>query len=574
MIRVKEKVSQALFKAIALKGLSQKQIESWLEIPPDKSLGDLAFPCFRLSQQLKKGPQQIALDLKEKIEKKKPKEIERIEVAGPYLNFFFQTELLAEKTVKEILKLKEKYGFNASGKKQRVMVEFSQPNTNKPQHVGHVRNNVIGEAVANLLKANGFKALKVNLINDRGIHICKSMLAYKKWGENRTPESEKIKGDHFVGNYYVMFNKKVRERPELEAEALELLRKWEQGDKETIALWKKMNQWVLAGFNQTYKEMGVSFDEVFVESDLYKGGKKIIEEARKKGLLGEKEGAIVAELERYGLPDKVLLRKDGTALYITQDIYLAKKKFDQFKLARSIYVVGSEQNLYFKQLFKILELLGFKWAKNCHHLSYGMVYLPSGKMKSREGTVIDADDLIKDVEGLAVKELKERYPELKEKELKKRAKAIALAAIKFFMLKVDVVKDILFKPEESVSFEGETGPYIQYAYARAKSILRKAKAKTFKADFKLLKTAKEKALINLLAKYPEIILDCSKQLSLHKLCHYLIDLSSEFNSFYHELPVLKAGKGLREARLSLVKAFSQVAFNGLSILGIQPLEEM
>ena len=362
--------------------------------------------------------------------------------------------------------------------------------------------------------------------------------------------------------------------PELEEQALELLRKWEASDKETVALWKKMNQWVIDGFNQTYSDLGINFDVVLFESELYKGGKELIQEGLDKGIFKEKDGAVVAELEKFGLPDKILLRKDGTALYITQDINLAKHKFDQYDINQSIYVVASEQNLYFRQLFKVLEIMGFAWAKDLYHLSYGMVYLPEGKMKSREGKVVDADDLMADVKALARKELEKRY-KLNEKELEARARAIALAAIKFFMLKIDAVKDMLFKPEESVSFEGETGPYVQYSYARAKSILRKAGLENPQGDFALLEEDLEQKLIRLLADYPLIVKDAHRIKSLHLVCRFLLELAATFNSFYHELPVIKAGDDdLKNARLALVKAASIVLKNGLTLLGIESLEEM
>jgi arginyl-tRNA synthetase len=565
-----KEILKAILSAVKIKA-DEEEALNWLEVPPQPEMGDLSFPCFRLKKHIKKDPKAIAEELKKKI--KLPKGVKEAKVAGPYLNFYFDKGTQAKTVLSDILKQDKKYGFSQAFKGKKVLVEFSAPNTNKPLHVGHVRNNSLGDAISNVYSSQGFQVTRMNLINDRGAHICKSMLAYINWGKNATPETAKKKGDHFVGDYYRLFAQKLSKKPALEQEAIALLKKWEAEDKNVRAVWRKMNGWVLDGFNETYEDFGVHFNETILESTIYRQGKEMILKAKKDGIFTEKEGATVAELERFGLPDKVVLRADGTSLYTTQDINLAKIKFEKYGVDESIHVVGSEQNLYFRQLFKILEIMGFSWAENNHHLSYGMVYLPEGKLKSREGKVVDADNLLAQVETLAEKELKKRY-KLKPTELNERSRKIALAAIKFFMLKVDAVKDIHFHPEESVSFEGETGPYVQYAFARAKSILKKAGKKEGKLDFKAFKEAKELELLSLLAKYPEVLSDCHRGLSLHKLARYLIDLSAAFNSFYHDLPVLKAEGSSKTARLALVKATAIVLRNGLKVMGISALDEM
>ncbi len=372
-----------LFKQAVIK-LLKKELKGPIELetPPDSKLGDYAFPCFGLAKQLKKSPMEIARDLASKL--RPSKYIRGIKSTGPYVNFFVNKTVLNEITLNEVLKQKEKYGSSVK-KNKRVVIEFPAPNTNKPLHLGHVRNMLIGESLSRILEFNGSKVFRVNMNNDRGIHICKSMLAYKKYGKNKTPESEKTKPDHFVGNYYVLFNKKLKEHPELEDETQDMLRKWEQGDSETINLWKNMNNWAFNGFNKTYKKFGIKHVKVYNESDYYKHGKKVVMDELKKGIFEKDEkGNIFVNLEKYNLPNKILLRADGTSVYMTQDLILAKLKYNDFKMDKSIFVVGSEQKLHFRQLFKILELTGFKNIDGCYHLAYGMIYLPEGKMKSRE----------------------------------------------------------------------------------------------------------------------------------------------------------------------------------------------
>ncbi len=557
----KNKLIGLLTKETKLNG---EEVVKLISVPPDQKLGDCAFPCFRLG----KNPNDEAKKLKEKI--KLPKFISKIEVAGPYLNFFWNTSNLAKETLEKIKKEKQKYGSNKKNK--NIVVEFCGPNTNKPLHLGHIRNMALGDSVCKLLLFNGNKVHPVNIVNDRGVHISQSMLAYQKWGKNKKPNK---KGDHFVGDYYVIFSKKAKEDEELSMKAQLLLLDWERGDKEVRELWKKMNKWVLDGFNETYKRFGIKFEKEYFESQYYEKGKEIAYEGLKKGVLEkDRTGAIVAPLEKYNLPNKVILRGDETSVYITQDMYLAGLRQKDFKFDKLIYVVASEQRVHFQQLFKVLELLRRPYAKNLFHLSYGLVNLPSGRMKSREGNVVDADDIMDEVVNLAEKEIKKRHKKLSAKEVKRRAETIGLGAIKFFMLRTDSSRDMVFNPEESISFEGETGPYVQYAHARACSILKKKKKPSGKIDFDSLKEVGEKSVINLLSKFPEIVKESSDNYKPHMICRYLIELTQSFNEFYHKCQVISEDKELMKARLSLVEAVKIILANGLNLLGIQALEEM
>jgi len=399
------------------------------------------------------------------------------------------------------------------------------------------------------------------------------MLAYERWGNQKKPDK---KTDHFVGDYYVIFAKKAGEDPGLEEEAQQMLVKWEQGDKKVLALWKKMNTWVLDGFKETYKRFGIKFEKEYFESDFYLQGKEIAQEGLKKGVFFKDEtGAVLVDLEKCGLGKKAVLRADGTSIYFTQDLYLAELRQKDFKFDKLMYVVATEQNLHFKQLFKVLELLGRPYAKNMYHLSYGMVNLPTGKMKSREGTVVDADDLMDELAELAAEEVRKRHTDLGEKEVKKRAEMISLGALKFYMLKTDAVRDMIFNPEESLSFEGETGPYVQYTHARACSLLRKAGTqKASKIDFNYLNTKEELALIKALYEFPDTLNKAAEQYRPHVLCNYLISLSQSFNEFYHAHQVIVDNKEQMHARLLLVEGVRQVLENGLALLGIQAPEEM
>jgi arginyl-tRNA synthetase len=452
---------------------------------------------------------------------------------------------------------------------KKIMVEFPSPNTNKPLHLGHLRNMSIGESISRICEFNGFGVIRSNLNNDRGIHICKSMLAYQKFGKNKKP-SKKMKSDHFVGNFYVLFNEKLKQDKRLEEEAKELLQKYESGDKKTLELWKKMNEWAFDGFNLTYKKFGIRFDKEYYESNLYEKGKEIILDGLHKNIFKKNdEGAIIIDLKDKGLGEKVLLRADGTSIYITQDIYLAKLKFEEFGLEKSIYVVANEQDYHFNVLFEILEKLGIASKEKLKHLSYGMVFLPTGKMKSREGIVVDADDLIEGIRKLMEKELRLRE-KLSKRELKKRSLKIALSAIKYFLLKIDAKKNMMFNPEESINLEGNTGPYLLYSYARASSILKKANAEK---KFEIGEMEKQETeLIKKISNFKEIITKAYSSLNPSLIANYSYDLAQTFNEFYHDCPVLGSEK--EAFRLKLVEAFRQILKNSLYLLGIDVLERM
>lgn len=544
--------------------LNRVQVDSLVAVPPNPEMGDFAFPCFKLGG----NPKEAAENLKQKIGK--PVFLNKIEVLGPYLNFFLDSSILAKETISSIKKQKEKFGRGIKGK--NVVIEYCGPNTNKPLHLGHTRNLSLGSAVCRILAFQGNHVHPVNIINDRGIHICKSMLAYKKWGKGKNPNK---KGDHFVGDYYVLFAKNLKNKPELIDEAQELLFKWEEGDKETRALWKKMNSWVLKGFAETYKRFGVAFEKEYFESVFYEKGKDVVFEGLGKGVFKKNdEKAIVVELEKFGMSNKVLLRSDGTSVYMTQDLYVAQQRYQDFKFDKMIYVVGSEQRLHFKQLFKVLELLKRPFAGKLYHLSHGMVTLPSGKIKSREGTIVDADDLVDKIAALARKEVSKHYRKISKKEKDERAEFIALGALKFHLLKNDASRDMVYNPEESLSFEGETGPYVQYTHARACSILRKVEEKKGSVNYSLLDQPQEKAVLNLLAKFSEKVDLAAEQMKPHHVCRYLIDLSQAFNEFYHACKVQSDDNGLQRARLALVDATRQVLANGLCLLGIYAPEKM
>lgn len=566
---MKETIVKILKKAIEEEKIKieKKEIEPALEVPPSVEMGDYAFPCFILTSKMKMPPSEIALKIRANI---KEKDFKEIQTSGPYINFFIDRKILAVNLIKQIRKDKDKFGSLNLGKGKKVVIEFPSPNTNKPLHLGHLRNISIGESVSRILEFSGEKVIRTNLNNDKGVHICKSMLAYKKWGKNKKP-SKKNKSDHLVGDFYVMYSKKSKNNPKLESEAHEMLRKWEDGNSEIISLWKKMRDWSLKGFSETYKKLGIKHDQEYFESDIYKEGKEIILEGVNKKLFEqEKDGAVSINLEKQGLGKKYLLRADGTTIYMTQDIYLAFLKQKQFNPDELIYVVANEQDYHFKVLFYILNQLGFEKEK-LKHLSYGMVNLPEGKMKSREGNVVDIDELIEEVKKLVGKEIKKREPKISKKELENRSNIISLAAIKYFLLKIDAKKNMLFNPKESIKFEGNTGPYLLYSYARANSILRKAKKKNKILCFDDLEK-KELELIKKLSDFSEIIANAFNQLNPSLIANYSYELSQIFNEFYHTCPVIDSEK--QEFRISLVESFKQVLKNSLSLLGIETLEKM
>ena len=478
-----------------------------------------------------------------------------------------------------------------------VMIEYSSPNTNKPLHLGHVRNNLLGWSLAQIMTANGNKVVKTNIVNDRGIHICKSMLAWLKWGNGETPETSGKKGDHLIGDYYVAFDKHYREEvkelmakgmSEEEAkneaplikEAHEMLVKWEQNDPEVRGLWRKMNEWVYAGFDETYKALGVGFDKIYYESDTYLEGKEKVEEGLAKGLFYRREdGSVWADLTGEGLDEKLLLRSDGTSVYMTQDIGTAKLRFQDYPIDQMIYVVGNEQNYHFQVLSILLDKLGFKWGKDLVHFSYGMVELPNGKMKSREGTVVDADDLMQLMVDDALKTSQElgKFNDMTDEERKEIARIVGMGALKYFILKVDARKNMLFNPEESIDFNGNTGPFIQYTYARIRSILRKAEAEGLvaKTSDSINLNEKEIALIQKMSEYGAAVAQAGKDYSPSGIANYCYELTKAFNQFYHDYSILGAEtQELKQLRLALAKNVAKTIKNGMSLLGIEVPERM
>jgi arginyl-tRNA synthetase len=566
----KKKIADTISKHFS--NIDPSEIESYLEIPPSEIDFNYALPCYRLAKTEKKPPNIIANELKEKLND--IDYLENIQVSGPYLNFKVKPRFILE----SIFESREDYGRieqihkKKQKDKKRIVIEYPSPNTNKPLHFGHIRNMLLGKSLSNLLIYLGNTVFQVNLNNDRGIHICKSMLAYKKWGEDRQPNK---KSDHFVGDFYVKYNEMAAKNPSLEEEAYELLRKWENGNKDTIKLWRKMNDWALKGHKQTYEKLSISFDKEYFESNLYLKGKEIVLEGLNNGIFERlQDGAIIARFKAdYNLDDKILIRSDGTSIYITQDIYLAFQKKKDFNFDTSIYIVGDEQIQHFKWLFAILDLLGFK--ANNYHLSYGMINLPSGKMKSREGTVVDADDIIEEIEQLAYLEVDKRYEHLAKSEKIKRAEIIALAALSFYILKYNPTKGFVFKPDESISFEGETGPYIQYCYARIESIIQKSELPiSLDIHWELFQHEKEKSLIKQMIYFPEIIKTAEKTYNIHLIPQYLLNLCQTFNSFYTSCQVISEDKDLEKARLLLIKCVQIIIKIGLTILGIETLDKM
>lgn len=551
---------------------SDEELEAMIEIPPSEIDFTYALPVFRLAKHERKAPKLIAKEIVEKVEK--PEYLEEVQSDGPYINFRVKPIL----TLKNIYRMKEEYGRIAEEiekqeiKSERIVIEYPSPNTNKPLHLGHVRNMLIGSSTTNLLEYKGQKVFQVNLNNDRGIHICKSMLAYQKFGNKKEPDK---KPDHFVGDYYVKYNQLEEENEDIIEKVKDLLQKWEEKDPEVRNIWNKMNEWAIKGFQETYDKFDISFDKQYFESDYYWKGKEIVLNGYKNGLFEKTDdGAIIAPLEEnYGLPDKILLRSDGTSIYITQDIYLAYLKKEDFNYDASIYVVGNEQDLYFKQLFAVLDMLGFNEHK--YHLSYGMIYLPEGKMKSREGKVVDADDLVEEMQEIAYNEVNRRYPNLSEQEKLDRSKKIGMAALRFFILKISPKSDFVFNPEESISFEGETGPYVQYVYARIQSIIEKSKeAINDIIAIEQFKDEKEFNLIKQLNYFPEIVDDAAKNYDIHLIPQYLLSLCQIFNSFYTSCPVIQNNKDLERARLLLIKCVQIVIKIGLNLIGIETLKEM
>ncbi len=585
-----EKLKKTLLNKIdAATEKAYGQLPGQLEIgfPPNTEMGHFAVGCFPLAKQFRKSPAEIAANIVDHIQ---PDDvIAEVGAAGPYINLKLNATAFFGDLCQYIISQDTRYGASDIGQGKRSMVEYLAPNTNKPLHLGHLRNGALGMAVANMYQATGHRVVKANLVNDRGVHICKSMLAWQRWGNATTPQSEGIKGDHFVGKYYVRYAREAEKNESLEQEIQQMLQKWEAGDPETIDLWKMMNGWVYDGFAETYRRFGLLFDVFYYESDTYKLGKDIIRQGLgKKAFSLDPNGNTVFFLpeEEFGrdksgeLKRVTVLRSDETALYITQDIGTAILKITDHNLDYSIYVVGNEQEYHFKCLFAMLDALGYAWAKNCYHLSYGMVYLPEGKMKSREGKIVDADDLIGEIIKLAQDEIRRRDPagRLSEEDVKNRAEKIGVGAVKFYLLRVRPNQSINFDPAESISFDGFTGPYCQYAYARISGILEKAKSsKTAHQDpdFALLGNSEEVQLLQRLIEFPAEVQSAVQDLNPSKVAGHIFNTAKTFNQFYNKHPVLQADSGqLTSARLELIKAAAVVLKKGLNLLGVEVLENM
>ncbi len=555
--------------------------------------GDYTVVVFPLLRASRKSPEATATELGEKIVASTP-EIKSFNVIKGFLNLVVDPSFWAARFAEIVAT--ENYGMApASGR--TIMIEYSSPNTNKPLHLGHIRNNLLGYSVATILKANGHNVIKVNLVNDRGIHICKSMLAWQLYGNGETPESSGMKGDHLVGKYYVEFDKHYKQQvKELVAggiseedakrqapimlQAQDMLRKWEAKDEEVYALWERMNGWVYEGFDVTYKALGVDFDKVYYESQTYLLGKSLVEEGLNKGVFFRKEdNSVWIDLEADGLDQKLLLRGDGTSVYMTQDLGTALSRFEENKLDDMIYVVGNEQNYHFQVLKLVLKKLGYEWSDNIFHLSYGMVELPEGKMKSREGTVVDADDLIADMVGTA-REMSDELGKLDgatEEEANAISTMVGLGALKYFILKVDPKKTMLFDPRESIDFNGNTGPFIQYTHARICSILRKANESGIEikeyASATLL--PEEVELIKSLADYPAAVRNAGQQFAPSVVAAYAYDLAKQFNGYYHDHSILKEEcEVVRSLRLMLAKEVARVIRSAMALLGIDVPERM
>ncbi|MDR3245421.1 MAG: arginine--tRNA ligase [Prevotellaceae bacterium] len=554
--------------------------------------GDYTLVIFPFLKWSRKSPEQTAKELADNLLECLDI-IDTTNIVKGFLNIKLKPSFWLARLLEHIKD--ENFGFSASTGK-RFMVEYSSPNTNKPLHLGHIRNILLGWSVANILEACGHEVIKVNLVNDRGIHICKSMIAWQKYGNGETPESSGKKGDHLVGDYYVKFDKEYKSQTEelvsegfekteaqnkapIFAEAREMLRKWEAKDIETIELWKTMNTWVYAGFDETYAKLGVSFNKTYYESNTWVLGKKLVEDGLAKGIFFKNEdGSVWIDLTDDGLDQKLLLRSDGTSVYMTQDLGTAEQRFDEYKFDKLIYVVGNEQDYHFKVLKLILLKLGYKWSDDIYHLSYGMVELPDGKMKSREGTVVDADELIAEMVRTA-REMSEELGKLKEmtsEEADNIVNMIGLGGLKYFMLKVDPKKTMLFNPKESIDFNGNTASFIQYTHARIKSVLRKVETSSF---FDGVNEAapedKELELIKLVETFPETVTQAGENFSPALIANYIFDLAKEYNQFYHEYPILKEENiANKNMRLALSLQVAEIIKKGMLLLGINVPEKM
>ena len=630
-------LAQVLEQVLEKENLTAEKLSRFIR-PAKKGLSvDFALNCFALKKDLKKNGPEIAQDILNLISQDVLQEftfLKLVNIDGPYLNFILDKVSMAADIFPQILANVEKYAkahYNNTHNTTRLVIEFPSPNTNKPLHLGHVRNMLLGQSLSSINQKVGNIVFQTNLLNDKGIHICKSMWAYQKFGQNSTPESEKRKSDHFVGDFYVRFAQEEAQlkkgledkigilnfelkkpiedqnpkriqvlKAEIDATAYgkmqeelrQMLVAWENQDPEVRALWRKMNDWAEAGYAKTFGTFGIKHDKTYFESKIYNEGKEIVLKGLKQGIFEQlDDGAIVAKFKKKGLPkQKVFIRRDGTSLYATQDLYLAYSKMDDFHYDTSIYVVGNEQNMQLRAVFEVLKQLGMKAAN--FHYSYGMINLTSGRMKSREGTIVDADNTFEELEQLALTEIKERYAELESSVVQKRAHMIAMAALRFFILKYEYSRDFVFDPKQSIAFEGETGPYILYSYARICSVFKKALSENIMVPYDPIslkqgeltsldpelmlcyKDPHEEVLIEYLQRYPEVMSDSAKHLKPHVLARYLYELAQEFTGFYHSCHILQKDPKIQTARLWLIEAVRIVLKDGLKTLNIEVLNEM
>ncbi len=600
---IEQKIQQAAAEAVKmLYGFEASEKMLQLQKTRSEFEGNLTLVTFPFVKVAKKAPEAVGAEIGDYLVKESGV-VSAYNVVKGFLNLSISDEAWTE--LLSAIDADEHYGEKkADDNSPLVMIEYSSPNTNKPLHLGHVRNNLLGWSLAQIMQANGNRVVKTNIVNDRGIHICKSMLAWLKWGNGETPESSGKKGDHLIGDYYVAFDKHYREEvkelkekfvsdgmPADEAEekakreapliveAHDMLVKWENNDPEVRALWAKMNEWVYAGFDETYKMMGVSFDKIYYESDTYLEGREKVEEGLEKGFFYRREdNSVWADLTAEGLDEKLLLRSDGTSVYMTQDIGTAKLRFQDYPIDKMIYVVGNEQNYHFQVLSILLDKLGFKWGKDLVHFSYGMVELPNGKMKSREGTVVDADDLMAEMikDARTTSEELGKFADMTDEERSEISRIVGLGALKYFILKVDARKNMLFNPEESIDFNGNTGPFIQYTYARIRSILRKAEEQGLKAEATKVSLAqKEIDLIQKISEYAAAVAQAGKDYSPSGISNYCYELTKQFNQFYHDFSILNAEtEEQKKFRLLIAQNVAKTIRNGMTLLGIEVPERM
>ena len=596
-MKIETLISQAAAEAVkVLYGMEATEKMLQLQKTRSEFEGNLTLVVFPFVKAARKSPEQTAQEIGQYLVEHCAA-VEKFNVVKGFLNLSIGNGAWLQ--LLEAIDQDANFGRKAVNEDSPlVMIEYSSPNTNKPLHLGHVRNNLLGWSLAQIMEANGNRVVKTNIVNDRGIHICKSMLAWLKYGNGETPESSGKKGDHLIGDYYVSFDKhyreeikqlvaqgmdedKAKQEAPLIKEAHEMLVKWEQGDPEVRALWEKMNAWVYAGFDETYKKMGVSFDKIYYESQTYLKGKAKVEEGLQKGLFFRKDdGSVWADLTSEGLDQKLLLRSDGTSVYMTQDIGTAEMRYEDYPIDKMIYVVGNEQNYHFQVLSILLDRLGFKWGKELTHFSYGMVELPNGKMKSREGTVVDADDLMELMVEDAYKTSMElgKFDDMTEEERREIARIVGMGALKYFILKVDARKNMLFNPEESIDFNGNTGPFIQYTHARIRSILRKSEEAEVNSSLFTLHSSlspKEIELIQKMNEFPAAVEQAGKDYSPSGIANYCYELTKVFNQFYHDYNILNEPDAQKKAvRLVLARNVAKIIKSGMSLLGIEVPERM